>query len=107
MTVLNPQAETSAERGFHLGGAGAPARAITRPPPTLIFSQLPGRESSLWDCGEVSGQLGSPGLVNFEPQTSRSNLKVSMAERRSVLMTLGMVRRHSNGRLAMRHLSRN
>ena len=40
---------------------------------------------------------GHPGLVNFEPQTSRSNLKVS----------LGMIRRLSNGRLAMKHLSRN
>src|SRR5262245_47688361 len=48
-------------------------------------------------AGEVSGQPGRPGLVNFEPRASRSNLKVS----------LGMIRRRSNGRLAMKHLSRN
>src|SRR6187401_2026555 len=100
MTVLNPQAATRAERGFHPGGAGAPAHAISPTSPTLIFftaSLVASHRHGSALCGEVSGQLGSLGLVNFEPQTSRSNLKVS----------LGTIRKLSDGRLAMRHLSRN
>ena len=68
--------KTRAERAFHLGGAGAPARAFYRKDPILNFftAPLPGGGEGLRSLHRSDGGRGAPGWVlsgRHPPRTLR------------------------------------